>query len=284
MSITLTSSSYGKGKVRVKKLIRHEQFHELKEFTVRIICEGDFEAAHRLGDNRLVLPTDTQKNTVYALAKDHPLNTIENFALHLASHFMKNNDQFTAVTIGIEEHLWQPIVMDEVLHPFAYQKAGSEKWTTNVRHSTRGVQIQSGIKDLLILKTTNSGFSGFKKDEFTTLQDTDDRMLMTSLTATWDYDGTGLDFKRLRPMVQRALIKTFADHKSLSVQHTLFAMGNAALNEVPALQQVQIDMPNQHNLLVDLSAFGRDNHNEIFQVTAEPFGIIRGTISRHAAT
>ena len=276
----LSKSSYGKGAVRVKKVIKHQDYHEVKEFSVQIICEGDFEKAHLDGDNTLVLPTDTQKNTVYILAKDEAIESIESFGLALTSHFLKGNDQFTAVEVHIVQTIWEQIPANFVLHPYAYQKKGGAEWITTVRRTKDNVSVQSGIQNMEILKTTYSGFSDFKTDAFTTLKDTDDRMLATNLTANWDYDGTNIDFEKVRKGVINQLLVTFSDHKSLSVQHTLYAMGEAALEASLNIREIHIEMPNKHNLLFDLSKFDRSNDNEIFIVTEEPYGLIKGSVCR----
>lgn len=280
MSVQLSSSNYGKGAVRVKKVTKHKNYHEVKDFSVSTICEGDFTETHRSGDNSMVLPTDTQKNTVYALAHKHDVETIESYGIYLAKHLLKANKQFTSVVVEIEETLWERIKIGAKQHPHAYRKGGAEKWTTKITHTKSGTVIESGIKDLMILKTTDSSFSDFLRDKFTTLKDADDRMLMTNLTSSWVYNSADVDFAKLRKTIQNTLLSTFAKHKSLSVQHTLYAMGEAALKKAKAVSTINLDMPNKHNLLVDLSKFKMKNNNQTYHVTEEPYGIIRGTMTR----
>lgn len=280
MSIRLSSTSYGKSAVRVMKLIKHADRHEIREVEVSTLFEGEFEEAHTVGDNSNVLPTDTQKNTVFALAKDHPLNCIEDFGLHLATHFKSQNPQIHKVRIELSRKQWAAIVDNGQAHPKAYQRGGNEKWNTIIEMTSDQTTVQSGISDLLILKTTDSGFSNFRRDSFTTLKDTEDRIFATSLTALWDYSPEVSDYISLRQSIQSALLSSFANHKSLSVQHTLYDMGQTVLNQVDHVKKIDLDMPNKHNLLVNLSPFNLTNENEIFVVTDDPYGVIKGTMER----
>lgn len=280
MNIQLSSTSYGKSAVRVMKLIKHSDWHEIKEVDVCTLFEGEFEEAHTLGDNRKVLPTDTQKNTVYALAKDHPVHSIEDFGLHLAKHFMDGNPQIHKVRIELSQKQWAQIIDGGKPHPKAYQRAGNEKWNSLIEMTKEKTTVKSGISDLLILKTTDSGFSNFKRDAFTTLKDTEDRIFATNLTAKWNYVDGDLDFATLRNTIQSTLLSAFANHKSLSVQHTLYDMGKQVLDGVEQVQKIDLDMPNKHNLLVNLAPFNLTNDNEIFVVTDEPYGVIKGTLER----
>ncbi len=280
MSIKLSSTSYGKSAVRVMKVIRHDDWHEIKEVEVQTLFEGEFEEVHTKGDNTNVLPTDTQKNTVFALAKDHLTGSIEEFGLYLAKHFADNNPQIHKITIELSQKQWAAIPANGKAHPHAYQRAGNERWNAKIVKDASGTTVKSGISDLLILKTTDSGFSNFRRDAFTTLKDTDDRVFATSLTAWWDYNATDIDFDAARAKTQAAMLETFANHKSLSVQHTLYDMGKRVLNDVPQVQKIDLDMPNKHHLWVNLSPFGMENQNEVFVVTDDPYGVIQGTLER----
>jgi urate oxidase len=280
MSIKLSSTSYGKSAIRVMKLTKHADWHEIKEVDVRTLFEGEFEEAHTIGDNSNVLPTDTQKNTVFALAKNHSLNTIEEFGIYLAKHFHDNNPQIHKVRVELSQKQWVQISADGKAHPQAYQRGGNEKWNAVIELTADSLKVQSGISDLLILKTTDSGFSNFKRDQYTTLKDTEDRIFATSLTTLWDYNSNDLDFAKTREDIQQHLLSSFANHKSLSVQHTLYDMGKRVLNNVEQVNKIDIDMPNKHHLLVNLSPFELANDNEIFVVTEDPYGEIKGTLER----
>ncbi len=276
----LAHNSYGKSRVRVLKVARDANQHTLHELTVDVALEGQFIDAHTQGDNRLVLPTDTMKNTVYALASKDDLASIESFAKRLGEHFVRNNRHITSATVTVASHPWRRAACRGNPHSHTFMQRGGERSVCSARCTNQGASMRSGLQDLLILKTTDSGFCDFLRDDYTTLRDADDRILGTSLTAWWDYHGVEHDWNACRQSIVTALIETFCEHKSLSVQHTLYAMGEAALEACGNIQRIRISMPNKHCLLVDLSPFGLDNDNEIFMPIEEPHGLIEGTIER----
>ncbi|HEX8357520.1 MAG TPA: urate oxidase [Segetibacter sp.] len=280
MKIKLGKNAYGKNAVNLSKIIRHKDYDEFRQISVNVALEGDFETVHTLGDNSKILPTDTQKNTVYALAKEHFTDSIESFGLHLANHFITNNPQVLQAKISITEHLYSRLAFNGNKHPHAYISDGSEKHTAKIVQNAGGVQITSGIKNLLILKTTDSLFEGFIKDQYTTLKETNDRILATNCKASWVYNSTNLNFTAMFAGVRQTLLETFAFHKSLSVQQTLYAMGEAVLKENETIKNISIIMPNKHHISYNLEQFGIDNNNEIFIATDEPFGYISGTVER----
>ncbi|GAB4036538.1 factor-independent urate hydroxylase [Spirosoma gilvum] len=280
MNITLKENAYGKNAVNLSKIIRHPDYHEFRQISVNISLKGDFDTAHTLGDNSKILPTDTQKNTVYALAKEHFIDSIENFARYLANYFLTNNPQVSQANVAITEYPWTRMTFDGDTHPHAYVGGSSEKHTTTVVQTRNEMAITSGLTDLLILKTTDSGFEGYIKDQYTTLKETADRIFATQCEATWTYTHPDLDFTALFAKVREILLKTFAHHKSLSVQQTLLAMGEAVLTEIPEIREISLKLPNKHHILFNLEQFGMENKNEIFIATDEPYGYITGTITR----
>ena len=281
MKYTLKKNAYGKNAINLSKVIRHATHHEFRQITASVLLEGDFEAAHTLGDNANILPTDTQKNTVYVLAQAHFMDSIENFARYLANHFISHNPQVAQATISIIEHPWTRMHVDGTPHPHAYVGGASEKHTTTVVQTAAGdVSVRSGIRDLLILKTTDSGFEGYIKDQYTTLKETSDRILATQCEASWRYTSSELDFEGLFTQIRETLLTTFAHHKSLSVQQTLLAMGAAVLEAHADVSEISLVMPNKHHIPFNLEPFGLPNNNEIFMATDEPFGYITGTVSR----
>ncbi len=281
MKIELTQDSYGKSAVRIAKVVRHIDYHEFKEIHVDIQLEGSFGPVYREGDNTQVLPTDTMKNTIFALAKEHPLQTIEDFALFLADYFLQNNPQVSKVRLELAQIRWERMLLHGQAHPHSYVGGGNEKAITNVQATRDDVYLQSGIRDLRILKTTRSGFENYRVDKFTTLPPTADRILATELEAVWHYPTpSGLDFQKTRASVREQLLTAFTDHHSLSVQHTLYAMGEAVLKNVPAVAEICMKMPNLHYLLVNTKPFGMENNNEIFLASGDAFGYITGTLKR----
>ena len=280
MTIRLDKNGYGKNAIQLSKIIRHPDRQEIRQISVDVALQGDFDEVHRTGDNSLVLPTDTMKNTVYALAKHRFSASIEEFGLVLAGHFLGQNPQVSVVEIGVAEHCWQRMHFDGGAHPHSFLNGGTEKHTAFVRQDREGAVLSSGIKDLLILKTTDSAFEGYIKDQYTTLKEAADRILSTSCTVSWVYAGLPADPGALYGAIRENLLQTFADHKSLSVQHTLYAMGEAVLGAFPLVKEITLQMPNKHHILFNMQPFGLENNNEIFIATDEPYGYITGTMSR----
>jgi urate oxidase len=270
----LGRNSYGKSGIRLVRVDRGAGTHAVSDLTVAVRLEGDFEAAHVAGDNSGLVATDTMKNTVYALAKELPGREIEDFALALSDHFLRENLQVSASEVSIEERIWGR------LGSSSFEGSSQERRTSRAVRSRETVALHSGLKDLLILKSAHSGFSGFVRDRYTTLPETSDRLLSTSLTAEWTHGSASGPVADEWEAVRRTLLHTFAAHDSASVQHTLYAMGEAALGAHRGLGEIRLIMPNRHHLLVDLSPFGLTNENEIFVATEEPFGLIDATVTR----
>jgi urate oxidase len=274
----LAWNRYGKSRVRLVKIRRARDPHEIVDLTLDVQLEGAFDAVYVEGDNRACLATDTMKNTVYAFAQGDPIEHVERFAQRLADHFVAQ-PAVSRARIGAVEHRWDRVEVDGVPHPHAFVHPGGEAWTATVTREGGVTVVQAGVTDLVVLKSTDSAFAGFPRDRFTTLQETDDRILATSITATWTYATPSPDFAQ-RTRIRQALIETFASHVSLSVQHTLYAMGEAALGACDEIDDITLVMPNRHHLLVDLSPFGLENRNEVFVATDQPFGLIEATIRR----
>jgi urate oxidase len=284
MPIRLAENRYGKAAVRLVAVDRRSDRHELRDFEVEIRFEGDYRAAHEEGDNARVYPTDSMKNSVYALARQLGVGEPETFGRALARHYLSRSPGPERVEVRIAERLWQRIEAEGRAHPHAFAEDGAERRTARIVATAEGERIEAGIRDLLVLKTTDSGFSGFPRDAFTTLPETDDRILATIVEATWAYSpaATDLGWGSTWRAVRRALLETFATHASLSVQHTLHAMGTAALERVADVDEISLVLPNRHHLKVDLEPFGLDNPNAIFVATTEPYGRIAATLRRQS--
>ena len=273
----IASNTYGKTRVRLTFIDRSRQPHELRELSVAILFEGDFSSAYEDGDNSRVLPTDTMKNTVYVLARRLTWDSIEVLAQGIAQHFLARLPHVSQVSVHIDQIPWHPIGY----HPSAFVKTDNERRTTHLIANRTGVETRSGLTGLQIMKTADSAFSGFLEDEFTTLPETEDRLFGTVLEADWQYlPATDINFNHSHHHIRQTLLDTFAQHKSLSVQHTLFAMGEAVLATAPAIGEIHLVMPNKHCLLVDLARFGLDNPNQIFVPTDEPSGYIEARLTR----
>jgi urate oxidase len=273
---TIVFDTYGKTRVRLTCVQRNGSNHELRELMVRILFTGDYGPSFTDADNSQILPTDTMKNTVYAVARQKPIVSIEQFALDLANRFLSQVSVLKQVEIYIEETPWQHIGA----HESAFVQTGSERRTTNCNISRTSNAFVAGITNLQILKTSDSAFAGFLKDDFTTLAETDDRLLGTMLSADWTYGSTAIDFNHSHAAIRANLLEAFANHVSKSVQHTLFDMAEAVLSSFSSITEIHLTMPNKHCLLVDLSKFGLDNPNQIFVPIDEPSGYIEARVRR----
>lgn len=277
----LGSNRYGKHRVRLSRITRHGDRHDFNEWSVNVLLEGDFESSYTEADNSTVLPTDTMKNTVYYLARGSKATTIEEFAMELGDYLIENNAQVSGVKVGIEQRAWERMIVNGDAEATTFKLGGPEVHTVRaVRDKDREWTIRSGIDGLTILKTTKSAFTGYIKDKLTTLKPATDRIFGTCATMTWDYASPKQDFGKVRANVIAALLKEFAAHDSLSVQHTLFDMGRAALSAAPEIERIELTMPNLHHLLADLSSFGLDNPNHIFVPIDEPHGYIEAIVER----
>jgi urate oxidase len=278
---TLGKNRYGKSRVRLSRILRHGDHHEFNEWTVSLMLEGDFESSFTEADNRRILPTDTMKNTVYFVARSSKSATIEEFAIELGDYLLGNNPQVTSVDVEIEEKTWERMLIDGAPEPTTFRLRGPELQTVQAARERDGVwAISSGVDGLVILKTTKSAFTGFIQDKLTTLQPATERIFGTRATVMWEYAEGSPDYAEVRKRIVAAMLKEFAAHDSMSVQHTLFAMGKAALAAAPEVSRVMLTMPNLHHLLADLSPFGQDNPNHIFIPIDEPHGYIEATIER----
>lgn len=281
MSIKIVHDNYGKSRVLLLKVALKNDWHEVQETTVNIAFEGDFEEIHTAGDNSLCLPTDTMKNTVYALAHQTPeIEEIEDFATRLAEHFLKNNPQIERATIEIVEHTWKRLKIGEELHEHSFIKGSNEKRTAKISATRDEITVESGIEDLIVLKTTKSGFVGYIKDQYTTLPETSDRIFATSIKANWRYAFADAATGDVWREIRQTIVAIFAEHNSLSVQHTLYAIGEAVLEKFSDVVEISFSMPNIHYLPVDVSRFGLENDNRIFLPTDEPHGLIEARLSR----
>jgi urate oxidase len=284
MAIVLGANQYGKAEVRVVAVDRSSPRHTLVDLDVSSSLRGDFTAAHTTGDNAHVLTTDAQKNTVFAFARDG-VGTPEGFGLRLARHFAGSYDWITGARVAVESYGWDRIDVGGRPHDHAFSRTGGDVRTAVVTVDGGGAHVIAGLADLVVLKTTGSEFWGFPRDRYTTLAETDDRILATAVTARWRYTGTDLDFDAAYAAVRSTLLETFAATHSLALQQTLYAMGEAVLEQQPDVAEIRMSMPNRHHFLQDLSAYGLDNGPEsgspvVYHADDRPYGLIEGTVLR----
>jgi urate oxidase len=273
MAIVLGPNRYGKAETRVVRVTRDGGTHRLKDVNVSVALSGAMEDVHLTGDNAAVLPTDSQKNTVFAFAKKHGIGAIEDFGLLLARHFVESQPAITHARVEIHEYGWSRIAGG---HSFV--RDGGEVRTALIHSDDRTETVVSGLTDLIVLNSTGSEFHGFAQDEYTTLRPTDDRVLATAVTARWRHRGTETRWDESHRDARDALLTAFAETHSLSLQQTLFQMGRRVLSERSEICEVRLSMPNKHHFLVDLEPFGLKNDNEVYFAADRPYGLIEGTV------
>lgn len=279
--IVLGKNQYGKAEVRLVKITRDTERHEIQDLNVTSQLHGDFTKAHIDGDNGRVVPTDTQKNTVYGLARDG-VGSVESFLVRLGEHFTSEFEWITGGRWAAEQYFWDRI--NDHDHAFSTNK--SEVRTAVLEISENGEKnIVGGLSGLTVLKSTGSEFVGFPVDRFTTLKEATDRILATDVTARWRYNteavnAGGIDFDALYTSVRGHLLEQFANNHSYALQQTMFEMGRAVLEAHPEIDEIKFSLPNKHHFLVDLEAFGQDNPNEVFFAADRPYGLIEATITR----
>lgn len=283
--IVLGANQYGKGEVRLVRITRDTAVHEIEDLNVTTQLLGDFTDCHITGDNAKVVATDTQKNTVYAFAREHGVGTPEDFLLKLSEHFTTGFEWVTGSVLSAESYAWDRIPVDGVGHDHAFARTGSEVRRTTVITDTAADEtvVVSGFTDATVLKSTGSEFHGFPRDRYTTLGETTDRILATSVTAWWRYTGTDVDFDKTYDAVRTLLLETFATQHSLSLQQTIFEMGRAVLEAFDDIAEVRLSCPNKHHFLVDLEPFRLDNPGEVFFAADRPYGLIQATVERSGA-
>jgi urate oxidase len=276
----LIQHNYGKARVRVLKVMRAGRVHSLKELEVQVMLQGSFDSSYTKADNRLVVATDSVKNTVNILAKQKLGPDTEAFGVLLGGHFLQTYKHVSRVEVSLSEHCWNRISVGGRPHAHSFLEKSAARPFAKIVATRKETTVQSGIEELFILKSTASGFENFLRDEFTTLPETDDRICATKLKATWTYTRKPKSYARTNEKILDAMLGVFAKNFSPSVQVTLFQMGQAALKVAPEISSIHLAMPNKHFLLIDLKPFGLKNQNELFLPTEEPFGLIEGTVAR----
>ncbi|WP_333767573.1 factor-independent urate hydroxylase [Streptomyces sp. IBSBF 2435] len=292
MPTMLGQNQYGKAENRVVRVTRDGDTHHIKDLNVSVALSGDMDEVHLSGSNANVLPTDTTKNTVFAFAKEHGIDSAEAFGIHLARHFVTSRQPIHRARIRIEEYAWERIPAggaDRGEHSFV--RKGQETRTTEVAFDGERWQVISGLAGLVVLNSTDSEFWGFAKDGYTTLKETHDRILATEVNARWRFGWTGgekdvPDWEESYAAVRGDLLGAFAETYSLSLQQTLFAMGSRVIDNstgTAAIDEVRLSLPNKHHFLADLAPFGLKNDNEVYLAADRPYGLIEGTVLRDGA-
>ncbi|MDF3298599.1 factor-independent urate hydroxylase [Streptomyces tropicalis] len=291
--VVLGQNQYGKAENRVVKVTRDGATHHIKDLNVSVSLSGDMDDVHYSGSNAHVLPTDTTKNTVYAFAKEHGIESAEQFGIHLARHFVTSQGPIHRARIRIEEYAWEriassdagsrPLGADEVRHSFV--RTGQETRLTQVTYDGASWEVVSGLKDLVVMNTTDSEFWGYAKDRYTTLKEAHDRILATEVSGRWRFGWTG-DAERMPhwdesyEQTKKHMLRAFAETYSLSLQQTLYQMGARIIDHRDEIDEVRFSLPNKHHFLVDLEPFGLENDNEVYFAADRPYGLIEATVLR----
>jgi len=285
MPVTLGHNQYGKAETRVVRVYRDAEPHEIVDYNVSVALSGDFEDIHLSGDNRNCLTTDATKNTVNAFAKEHgeAARQPESFGLALARHFVEDVEPVQRARVKLELYPWRRLVSSGDPHPHAFARAGDAVRTATVTYEQGRAWVVSGVKDLVVLKTTDSEFWGYLEEHYTTLQPTRDRVMATSVTAQWWHEAADVDWRSSYEQALATLTDVFAGHHSLALQQTMYAMGEAMIEQQPEIGEVRFSLPNKHHFVVDLAPFGLENPNEVFHADDRPYGYIEGTIRREDA-
>jgi urate oxidase len=277
MAIELTGNQYGKAQTRVVRLTRDGERHGITDLNVTTSLAGDLAATHLVGDNTNVLPTDTQKNTVYAFAAEPGIGQIEQFGLRLARHFVTSQPAINRARVSIEQYGRRR------LGPHSFERDGGEVRTASVTVDEAGEWVVSGLTGLVLLNSTGSEFAGFATDRYTTLPEASDRILATAVDARWRHAGAVADWAASFQGVRAALVDAFVQTYSRSLQQTLYAMGRRALEQRAEIVEIRLSLPNRHHLPVDLTPFGLPEAGEVFAATDRPYGLIEGTLARDDA-
>lgn len=288
-SVSLGANKYGKAENRVVRITRATARHEIEDLNVTSQLRGEqLLDSYLNGDNALVVATDTQKNTVFAFAKEYGIGSPEEFLLHLGEHFVSSFDWIEGGLWQAEQYTWERIEVDGAGHDHSFVRKGQSTRLAAVQKIDGKTHVTAGLKDLTVLKSTGSEFAGFPRDKYTTLVETNDRIMATSVTGRWRYDPAaveaGIDYNAVYEGVCSVFMATFATVHSLALQQTLWEMGKAAIEAFPEIVEVKFAMPNKHHFVVDLSAFGLENPNEVFIAADRPYGLIEGTVIRDGST
>ncbi|WP_392961346.1 factor-independent urate hydroxylase [Streptomyces sp. LN245] len=291
--VLLGQNQYGKAENRVVRITRDGATHHIKDLNVSVALSGDMDEVHLSGSNANVLPTDTTKNTVYAFAKEHGIESAERFGIHLARHFVTSQEPIHRARVRIEEYAWERIEApdaasggagtDEPRHSFV--RKGQETRVTQITYDGEAWEVVSGLKDLVVMNSTNSEFWGYVKDRYTTLQEAHDRILATQVSSRWRFGWSGdeqrmPDWDKSYDEVRKHMLQAFADTYSLSLQQTLYEMGARIIDHRDEIDEVRFSLPNKHHFLVDLTPFGLENDNEVYLAADRPYGLIEATVLR----
>ncbi|EYT54290.1 MULTISPECIES: factor-independent urate hydroxylase [Kocuria] len=278
-TVVLGKNQYGKAENHVVRINRDTDRHEIRDLVVTSQLRGDLEEVHTLGDNAHCVPTDTQKQTVFAFAQQYGIESPEQFLLKLADHFTGEFEWITGGRWAAQEYAWNRI--NDHDHCFVQHK--DEVRTAVVVADGEERTVISGFKDLTVLKSTQSGFTGYPKDKYTVLPETEDRIMSTDVATRWRYNTTDVDYDAVYENVKKIILTKFTDHYSKALQETLYLMGKAVIEAHPEIDEIKFSCPNKHHFVYDLGFCGLENDKETHWAADRPYGLIEATIQRKGA-
>lgn len=283
MDIKLVQNDYGESRVRLFRVMHRGGLHEVKDLAVSGRFEGSFGPAYTAGDNRVILPPDTIKNTVYVLARQYPAEAIEDFAFHLVEHFLTYNPQVSRIALEITERPWSRIPIGEKGHASAFVGNAGERRAARISATREKTSLESGIQNLHLLKTASASFEGFLRDPYTTVESRSQTIFSAEICAHWSYEfpEPEMPFSTMWHGIRKTLLETFAAHESKSPQNMLYMLGHAVLHNFEAIAEIQLTISEGYCGLVDLKPFGMENENEVFAPAAEPRAVVSGTMRRN---
>ncbi len=276
----LIKNTYGKGRVRIMRIRRDGDRQDVSQLNVKAMIEGDFARAYTDADNSTSVSTDTIKNVVNIVARENTGLSTEEFCVVLSQKYLETYPQISGVKITAHETKWTRLSIDGTPHPHSFLLDSNGKPFVEVAATRDGMAMSSGIDGFTFMKSTQSGWENFYKDKYSTIQPTADRMCATSMVASWKWTGKPASYTAANKTILDTLLKVFATTYSPSVQNSLYHMGEAALAAVPEISEISMACPNIHFILMNLSAFGMDNNNDVFLPTDDPHGQIECTVGR----
>lgn len=300
----LSAARYGKQSIPVFKIRKEGSNHSIIDMVVQVMLEGDVKDSWLKGDNHQILPTDTQKNTCYVMALKTDFSSIEQYAISLGNDILSRHGHLTGITLNIQERVWERVQVNGTPHAHVFHTAkDSEKRTCEVFVTRSGTQVTSGVRDILLLKTIQSGFEGYIVDQYTTLkpvgtEQNPSRIMCTELEATWKFNSrihaaAALPggFSSINVAIYQKLKDIWAGDPikgvfSRSVQETCYSMAVAVIECFPFVEEVSMVAPNVHHFEIDMAPFGLVNRQEVFQSTrpdSSSSGRIEAKVTRAGA-
>lgn len=289
----IIDKEYGKAGVKLLYVAQNGPKHIIKELEVETSLTLDSEKDYKYGDNSDIIATDSQKNTVYILAKKFGVENLEKFGILLAQHFIDKYPWVVSARITLSQHPWSRIVDKQgAEHSHAFVSSPKFVRTAEVlMDRSRVPRVASGVRGLTVIKTTQSAFVNFFSDEYRTLPDMEDRIFSTIVTADWKYGNIrGLDFDKAFSTVESTILESFAGPAdkgiySPSVQQTQYLTQKSIFQKIPQVDAIKMSMPNRHYFPVDFSRFPIPEvqgagAGQVMLPVDKPSGMITSTLAR----